>query len=138
VDAVVEFTIKAYGMRSAKGKAGAFVEGEARMYFLSGGEIWRMPFKIDQVAQKTADLDPFEVAKDPNRVLFRDQLNAMLDQIGEQAARELQPLRHTRPAKAAQGPPPGLELEQPAPGNPPQPAKKPEAKDGAPPPGELE
>jgi len=86
VDAVVEFTIKAYGMRSAKGKAGAYVEGEARMYFLDGGDIWKMAFKVDQVAEKTAALDPFEVAKDPNRVLFRDQLNALLDQLSERAA----------------------------------------------------
>ena len=137
VDAVVEFTIKAYGMRSAKGKAGAFVEGEARMFFLSGGEIWRMPFKMDQVAQQTAGLDPFEVAKDPNRILFRDQLNALLDQVGEQAAKELQPLRHARKAKGPAGPPPGLELEQPPPAKTEQPPPK-KAGGDQPPPGELE
>jgi hypothetical protein len=138
VDAVVEFVIHAYGMRSAKGKAGAFVEGEARMFWLDGGDIWRMPFKADQVAQKTASLDPFEVHKDPSRVLFRDQLNALLDQISEQAAKELQPLRRSRPAKAAeQAPPPG-ELEAPPPSAGDKQAPPSKKDDGLPPPGELE
>jgi hypothetical protein len=137
VDAVVEFIIHAYGMRSAKGKAGAFVEGEARMFRLDGGDIWRMPFKLDQVAQKTASLDPFEVAKDPNHVLFRDQLNALLDQVSEQAAKELQPLRHARPAKGAERAPPPGELEA-APPPPPDQKPAPKKGDGAPPPGELE
>jgi len=143
VDAVVEFVISAYGMRSAKGKAGAFVEGEARMFRLDGGDIWRMPFKVDQVAQKTASLDPFEVARDANHALFRDQLNALLDQVSEQAAKELQPLRRSHPAKGAeQAPPPPGELEAPPPPSPGNtgdkdkpPAKK---KDDLPPPGELE
>jgi hypothetical protein len=138
VDAVVEFIIQAYGMRSAKGKAGIFVEGEARMFWLDGGDIWRMPIKVDQVAQKTAAMDPFEVAKDANRVLFRDQLNALLDQVAQQAAKELQPLRRSRPAKAAeQAPPPG-ELEAPKPPATDQKSPPPKKDDGLPPPGELE
>jgi len=133
-DAVVEFVISSFGMRSAKGKAGAFVEGEARMYFLKGGEIWRMPFKVDQVAQKTAALDPFEVAKDPNRVLFRDQLSAVLDQVSEAAAKELQPLRR----RAAAAPPPAGEA--PGEGQPPLPPPPPGQKpaNDLPPDGELE
>lgn len=138
VDAVVEFVIHAYGMRSAKGKAGVFVEGEARMFLINGGDIWRMPFKVDQVAQKTASLDPFEVAKNPG-VLFRDQLNALLDQVSEQAAKELQPLRHSRPAKGAeQAPPPPGELETPPPPPPASDQRPPPKKDDLPPPGELE
>jgi len=118
VDAVVEFIISAYGMRSAGGKAGAYVEGEARMSFLGGGEIWKMPFRVDQVAQGTAALDPFEVAKDQGHTLFREQLGAVLDQVAEAAAGELQPEgraggRGTPPGQESSGdalPPPG-ELE---------------------------
>jgi len=138
-DAVVEFVIKSYGIRSAKGKAGAYVEGEARMFLLDGGDIWRMAFKVDQAADRTGALDPFEVAKDSNRILFRDQLNSILDQISQRAARELQPLHRKRPPAAGgtEGPPPAGELEQP----PPPPAKTDKTDktdDELPPAGELE
>ena len=89
-DSVVEFVIQDYGMRSEKGRAGAFLKGYARMFWLKGrAEIWHHNFKVDQVAEGAEHLDPFKVGKDP--AIFRTQLTDMLEPLAEQFAKELSP-----------------------------------------------
>ena len=88
-DAVVEFVIQDYGMRSANGHAGAYVSGLGRLFFLRGPEVWRSTFVMDQIQLHEPALDPFEVAKRPE--LFRDAMSKLLDQAAAQFARELSP-----------------------------------------------
>jgi hypothetical protein len=89
-DTIVEFVVQEYGMRSEKGRAGAFVRGYGRMFTLDGGsEVWRRPFDVDQVSSGAADLDPFRVGKDPS--LFHKALTAMLDQVAETFVKDLTP-----------------------------------------------
>jgi len=90
VDAVVEFVIEDYGMRSKKGHAGAYLKGYGRMFRLDGrSEIWRRPFEVDQLEMEAPHLDPFKVGKDPE--LFRQALSSLLDVVAEQFAQELTP-----------------------------------------------
>ena len=89
-DSVVEFVIQDYGMRSDKGRAGAYMRGYARMFKINGRtELWRRPFQVDRVAEGGEHLDPFKVGKDPS--LFRQELTAMLDVVAAQFAEELRP-----------------------------------------------
>jgi hypothetical protein len=89
VDAVVEIQVKEYGIRSEGGRAGAYVAGVARMFFLGGADVWRFPFRYDQVESREADLDPFQVAREPER--FRTALAGLLDRAADDFARELSP-----------------------------------------------
>lgn len=103
-DAVVEFVIEDYGMRSDKGHAGAYVKGYGRMFRLSGRrEIWRRPFHVDQIETGAPHLDPFKVGKDPD--LFREALTSLLDVVSERFAQDLSP-------KDRRGGPPPPESEQ--------------------------
>lgn len=89
-DTIVEFVVQEYGMRSEKGRAGAFVRGYGRMFTLDGqSEVWRRPFEIDQVSAGAANLDPFKVGKDPG--LFHKALTAMLDEVAETFVKDLTP-----------------------------------------------
>lgn len=89
-DTVVEFVIQDYGMRSVKGRAGAYMRGYARMFKINGrAELWRRPFQVDRVTEGAEHLDPFKVGKDPS--LFRQELTGMLDVIAAQFAEELRP-----------------------------------------------
>lgn len=89
-DTVVELVIQDYGMRSDKGRAGAYMRGYARMFKIHGRtELWRHPFLVDRVSEGTEHLDPFKVGKDPS--LFRQELTAMLDVIAGRFAEELSP-----------------------------------------------
>jgi hypothetical protein len=89
-DAVVEFVIEDYGMRSEKGHAGAYVKGYGRMFRLSGRhEIWRRPFEQDQIELGAPHLDPFKVGKDPE--LFREAISSLLDGVAQQFAQDLSP-----------------------------------------------
>jgi hypothetical protein len=87
VDAVVEFVIEEYGMRSEDGKAGVFAHGYGRMFRLDGGQIWRKSFDVDQVDAKTASLDPFKVGKNPE--LFRGAMREVLETVAADFAQEL-------------------------------------------------
>lgn len=89
VDAVVEIQVREYGIRSERGRAGAFVEGVARMFFLDGGDVWRFPFRYDQVAAGEASLDPFQVAREPDR--YRAELARLMERASADLARELTP-----------------------------------------------
>lgn len=89
-DAVVEFVVEHYGMRSEGGKAGAYVKGYAHMFRIdSGQEIWRQSFDRDAVEEGLKDLDPFWVGKDPR--LFRVQIDELLDEAARGFAAELSP-----------------------------------------------
>jgi len=89
-DAVVEFVVEEYGIKSADGKAGAYIEGYGRMFELeSRDELWRRPFHYDQVNDGTANLDPFRVGKEPE--LFRLALTTLLDKISADFAKDLSP-----------------------------------------------
>ncbi len=90
-DAVLEFVVERYGVRSNQGKAGLFVEGYGRLFLLDGGKLWHRAFKIDQVDAKAATLDPFRAAKDPT--LFRDQMALLVDSVAAQFAKDLSPAR---------------------------------------------
>lgn len=89
-DAVVEFVIEDYGMRSDKGHAGAYVKGYGRMFRLAGrSEIWRRPFEVDQIETGAPHLDPLKVGKDPD--LFRQAITSLLDVVAERFAQDLSP-----------------------------------------------
>jgi hypothetical protein len=89
-DAVVEFVIQDYGMRSEDGRAGAYLKGYGRMFTLDGrSEVWRRPFRVDQVEAGAEHLDPFKVGKDPE--LFRQAITVLLDEVAERFAKDLNP-----------------------------------------------
>ncbi|HZI13368.1 MAG TPA: hypothetical protein VE153_23510 [Myxococcus sp.] len=89
-DTIVEFVVQEYGMRSEKGRAGAFVRGYGRMFTLDGQtEIWRRPFNVDQVDSGAEDLDPFKVGKEPD--LFRLAMTRMLDEVATTFVKDLTP-----------------------------------------------
>ncbi len=90
VDAVIEFVVEDYGMRSDDGRAGTYVIGYGRMFFLDGGgNVWYRSFRADEVESGQPHLDPFKVNKDPT--LFRDHLTSLLKAVAEQFAKDLRP-----------------------------------------------
>jgi hypothetical protein len=90
VDAVVEFVVEEYGMRSEDGRAGCYVVGYGRMFFLEGGgNVWFRSFRADQVDSKQPHVDPFKVAKDPQ--IFRSEMTTLLKAVAEQFAKDLNP-----------------------------------------------
>lgn len=102
VDAVVELVVEAYGLRSHDGKAGAFLRGHARLLRLDGGRVlWRMDFVRDQVEEGRARLDPFQLAREPER--FRAELEGLLDEVASAVSRRLAPedrVRRPEPLEA--------------------------------------
>lgn len=96
-DTVVEFVIEDYGMRSEKGRAGAYLKGYGRMFTLHGrSEVWRHPFEVDQLELGAEHLDPFKVGKNPE--LFRLAMTSLLDTVAEEFVKELTPKRGGPPA----------------------------------------
>src|SRR5579871_5728847 len=101
VDAVVEFVIEQYGMRSEKGHAGLFLEGHGRMVLLGDGrEVWRRSFRVDQIDSNDPSLDPFAVAKEikgekpcgeSKGVLYRQAMEAFVDTVASLFAKDLKP-----------------------------------------------
>lgn len=90
-DAIVEFVIEKYGMRSENGRAGVFVEGYGRMFTLDGRrELWYRAFRVDQVDAQQPHVDPFKVGK-TDGILFREQMTDVLDAIATQFAKDLNP-----------------------------------------------
>ncbi|WNG27191.1 hypothetical protein F0U62_26635 [Cystobacter fuscus] len=89
-DTVVEFVIEDYGMRSKRGKAGAYLKGYARMFWLEGrSELWRHPFHLDEVDGGVEHLDPFKVGKTP--ALFRERMTDLVDVLSSRFAEDLTP-----------------------------------------------
>ncbi|MET0401459.1 MAG: hypothetical protein ABW123_03610 [Cystobacter sp.] len=90
VDAVVEFVIQDYGMRSKGGRAGAYLKGYARMFWLEGrAELWRHAFELDEVDGGLEHLDPFRVGKEPS--LFRARMTDLVDVLASRFADDLSP-----------------------------------------------
>jgi hypothetical protein len=111
-DAVVEFVIEDYGLRSAGGKASVYASGYGRMFILGGSELWRQSFRAAD-ANRPA-LDPFKVAEEPE--LFRSEMAAVLDWVAVEFSRALNPegrpnirqiQREEQPAESTRPPPPG-------------------------------
>jgi hypothetical protein len=89
-DAVIEIVVEEYGMRSEAGRAGTYVVGYGRMFFLEGGgNVWYRSFRADEVDAKQPHVDPFKVAKNPG--IFREHLTVLLKAVAEQFAKDLQP-----------------------------------------------
>lgn len=104
-DAVVEFVIEDYGMRSKGGRAGVYIEGYGRMFRLdSGREMWRRAFRADQVDAGNPHVDPFRVAKEPP--MFRAEMSTLLEGVAAQFAKDLTP-----PRRGSTEPPPKLRVE---------------------------
>ena len=123
-DAVVEFVIESYGMRSRRGHAGTFVEGYGRMFFIDGGgDIWRRSFTADQIDSDSPHVDPFKVAKEPTT--FRDQMNTLLEGVAAQFAKDLNPSGASSEHRALPSTPAG-DTEDRRPGPDSSPRKEPE------------
>ena len=115
-DAVVEFVIEDYGLRSAGGKASVYASGYGRMFMLGGSELWRQSFRAADPSRPA--LDPFKVAEDPE--LFRSELAVVLDSVAEEFSRALNPesrpnirqiQREGLPTQPTPLPPPGAKDE---------------------------
>jgi hypothetical protein len=93
-DSVVEFVIEEYGMRSSGGRAGIYVLGYVRMFFLDGGgNQYFRSFRADEVYSGLPHLDPFAVAKDKNRIMFRQHITNAMVRVAELIAKDLNPTR---------------------------------------------
>ncbi|MDC0707645.1 hypothetical protein POL68_04110 [Stigmatella sp. ncwal1] len=89
-DAIVEFVVQDYGMHSEKGRAGAYIKGYGRMFWLDGrNEVWRRPFDADQLQMDAEHLDPFKVGKNPE--LFQRAITSLVDAISAQFTKDLTP-----------------------------------------------
>jgi hypothetical protein len=125
VDAVIEFVVEEYGMRSEDGRAGCFVVGYGRMFMLDGGgNIWFRSFRADQVESGQPHLDPFKVAKDTS--LFRSEMSSLLKAVAEVFARDLNPSDRKGGAPLKEG---SQELHEGADTTTPAKVKKPEEED---------
>lgn len=103
-DSVVEFVIEEYGMRSSGGRAGVYVVGYARMFFLDGGgNQYIRKFRADEVQSGLPHLDPFAVAKDKNRQLFRGRIVHVMMKVAELLAKDLSPARDGAVPAAVEG-----------------------------------
>lgn len=88
-DTIVEIVVEEYGMRSEKGKAGAYLVGFARMFRIGGSELYRRRFFSDDLSAGLEHLDPFAVRK--NTELFGARIKAMVVAIATQVAKDLTP-----------------------------------------------
>jgi len=103
-DAVIEFVVEDYGMRSKGGKAGAYLVGTARLFFIGGPEVYYRRFYSDDLDAGLPGLDPFKVAKDPG--LFRDRIRNQISAIAEVVAKDLSPSDRAGGPAVKEGPPP--------------------------------
>ncbi len=106
-DAVVEFVVEDYGMRSDDGRAGAYIEGYGRMFLIDGGVLWYRRFRSDGVEAKLPAVDPFRVAKDPVR--FRNELGTLIDAVATQFAKDLSPSDRRAAPVSGEGLPEGAD-----------------------------
>ncbi len=86
-DAVLEFVIEDYGLRSSGGKASAYASGYGRMFMLGGSELWRQSFHAADAGRPA--MDPFKLAEDPE--LFRSEMAFVLDSVAVEFSRSLNP-----------------------------------------------
>lgn len=95
-DAVVEIVVEDYGMRSARGQAGVYLKGTARMFRIGGGELYHRHFEADDLRAGLDGLDPLKVARDAS--LYVARLKQILLGVADQVARDLNPVRAAPPA----------------------------------------
>lgn len=95
-DTVLEIVVEEYGMRSEKGKAGAYLVGFARLFRIGGADLYHRRFFSDDLKAGLEHLDPFAVAK--NAQLFSDRIKQMVLAISTQVARDLTPESRREPA----------------------------------------
>ena len=88
-DTIVEIVVEEYGMRSEKGKAGAYLVGFARMFRINGPELYHRRFYSDDLNAGMEGLDPFAVRK--NTELFAARIKQMVLAISTQVAKDLTP-----------------------------------------------
>ena len=88
-DTIVEIVVEEYGMRSEKGKAGAYLVGFARMFRINGPELYHRRFSSDDLNAGVEGLDPFAVRK--NTELFSARIKQMVLAISTQVAKDLTP-----------------------------------------------
>lgn len=88
-DTIVEIVVEEYGMRSEKGKAGAYLVGFARMFRINGPELYHRRFYSDDLSAGLEPLDPFAVRK--NTELFGARIKQMVAAISAQVAKDLTP-----------------------------------------------
>ncbi len=114
-DSVVEFVIEDFGLKSAGGRAAAYVAGYGRLFVLGGPELWRYGFRLEDA--KRPGLDPFQVPEEPEA--FRTQLSRLLDAVALQFATELNPegrpnlrqMQQEQPAAPKASEPKGYEVD---------------------------
>jgi hypothetical protein len=88
-DTIVEIVVEEYGMRSEKGKAGAYLVGFARMFRINGPELYHRRFYSDDLNAELEPLDPFAVRK--NTELFGARIKQMVEAVATQVAKDLTP-----------------------------------------------
>ena len=88
-DTIVEIVVEEYGMRSEKGRAGAYLIGFARMFRINGPELYHRRFYSDDLSAGLEPLDPFAVRK--NTELFSERIKQMVTAISTQVAKDLAP-----------------------------------------------
>jgi hypothetical protein len=89
VDLVLELLVEDYGLRSEKGRAGAYLMGTARLTRLGGGTLYYRRFVCDEVSSGLEGADPIAVARDPT--LFARRLEPILGAVARQVAADLGP-----------------------------------------------
>lgn len=94
-DTIVEIVVEDYGMRSEKGKAGAYLVGFARMFRINGPELYHRRFYSDDLSAGLEGLDPFAVRK--NTELFAARIKQMVLAISTQVAKDLTPAERREP-----------------------------------------
>ena len=118
-DAVVEFLIDCYGLRSEKGVPQSWVRGTGRMFRLSdGGEIWRSGFTRTSADANLAPLDPAALVDDPQPfrsrwpwcsmggIALAQQLNTSGAPLDLQPPTDVRPTRGPGPKPKPAAPPP--------------------------------
>lgn len=102
-DTIMEIVVEDYGLRSEKGKAGAYLVGFARLFRINGPELYHRRFYSDDLNAGLEGLDPFAVRK--NTELFAARIKQMVLAISTQVAKDLTPAERREPG-ATPGPRP--------------------------------
>ncbi len=89
VDAVLEVLVEDYGLRSEKGRCGAYLVGTASLTRLDGGTLYLRRFVSDEVTFELESADPFAVARDAS--LFARRLEPILAAVAQQLVADLSP-----------------------------------------------
>lgn len=86
-DSVLEVVVEEFGMKSAKGRAGLWMLGHARMFTIDGPVFYWRRFRIDELSAEVPHLDPFAVAKNPT--LYVERMRGLLRSVATAIAGDL-------------------------------------------------